>query len=43
MIDLLESFGDMNTRAEVASCSRDDYVKYANWGLDAVKETIAKQ
>ena len=42
IVELLEPFDDMNSRAEVLKCKKSDYSKYCNWGLEAMKETIAK-
>ena len=42
MLDLLNKFSDINTAENVTKLPESEYVKYARYGLDSLKETISR-
>ncbi len=40
VIQILNKFKDINSKEQILKCTEKDYVKYVNFGLEAITETV---
>ena len=40
VIQILNKFKDINSKEQILKCTEQDYVKYVQFGLEAITETV---